>query len=648
MGRDPITPKDRAVKVLNWLLVNMPKGEWYLLPTAPVMIDHPRSILKLLPGLPMKTFLIILLASSIIRFKGNNIVYNEKGKSLLQQYESKHCIFETKQFAFGSTTNTRNRSYWVILPGARPKPDLDDVCYRNRAPKPRTLEVPENKQIQIDAIMEGYELSDKQKNALDMSVASPSLTINTSANESTSQLPVITPESALVTDTITFNLPLTIDTSANESTSQLPVITPESGTATISYNFPLTIDTSANESTSPLPVISPHSGTELDNKANLTPIEEPPSQGPDNQAGIVSEDAVLDPKANLTTIEKPSQQLDNQAGIVSKDAVDGTLDDGEEGNVICRHGGLTSFDSVLSIADDLDFDARPRPARDGSSDIELVSSKAFSSEMRKDTAYLFLIVLKNDSSLSNSKKKKLREALLRIVAYDYGHHSISGTHMVMKWINTLVDTLESSGAPLSCTLADETQGRPTGNKLWQKIENGYPSCVRQLCRAAVKNLTSTASFAELAEEINCLSRKIEHAQGRPSIDLNQYHLRTWFKAEGGKEKSIVERPIITQERKIKRVRWSEQRKRDLQAGQTFVFLDEKWFYMRSRRKKAKALPWVEGEDISYARPAPRRISSRRHASKIMYMGVVAAPVHEHDFDGKIALIRVSETKSYQK
>lgn len=124
-------------------------------------------------------------------------------------------------------------------------------------------------------------------------------------------------------------------------------------------------------------------------------------------------------------------------------------------------------------------------------------------------------------------------------------------------------------------------------------------------------------------------------------------LQTW------QEKSTVERPLLTQERKEHRVEWANRRLQQLIADDEvfYCFLDEKWFYCRNRRKKVKFLPPQPGEKsyhIDEMNKSVLRVISRRFPTKVMYMGVVSKPDPAHNFDGKIELLRVSEEREYKR
>ena len=66
-------------------------------------------------------------------------------------------------------------------------------------------------------------------------------------------------------------------------------------------------------------------------------------------------------------------------------------------------------------------------------------------------------------------------------------------------------------------------------------------------------------------------------------------------------------------------------------------------YTTSRRKKVKVLPRAPFETNEEAYVPMPRLCSRPFPTKVMVQGIVACPIEEHDFDGKIYLERVSES-----
>eukprot|EP00985_Skeletonema_marinoi_P025375 scaffold18595_cov141-Skeletonema_marinoi.AAC.1 len=75
-----------------------------------------------------------------------------------------------------------------------------------------------------------------------------------------------------------------------------------------------------------------------------------------------------------------------------------------------------------------------------------------------------------------------------------------------------------------------------------------------------------------------------------------------------------------------------------------VYVDEKWFYVQNGRNKIRELPLLPGEKPL---PKPKTIS-RRNSCKVMFLGAVAKPIPERNFDGKIYLERISKTETYKK
>jgi len=68
----------------------------------------------------------------------------------------------------------------------------------------------------------------------------------------------------------------------------------------------------------------------------------------------------------------------------------------------------------------------------------------------------------------------------------------------------------------------------------------------------------------------------------------------------------------------------------------------------SRRKLLKFLLRAMFEADGVERLQIRKVISRRHPIKVMFMGVVTMPDEGRDFDGKISMIRVSKEKELEK
>jgi hypothetical protein len=139
--------------------------------------------------------------------------------------------------------------------------------------------------------------------------------------------------------------------------------------------------------------------------------------------------------------------------------------------------------------------------------------------------------------------------------------------------------------------------------------------------------------------MNLQSATIEHL---PTINLNKFSLYRWFKKNKGKEKRVKEKPLLTEEHKASRLEHANRIRTLHEQGAIICYLDEKWFYHFSRRKKSKHLPRAEFEEEGADRMRVRRVISRRHPVKTMFMGVITQPQQENNFNGLLSMKRLSE------
>lgn len=104
-------------------------------------------------------------------------------------------------------------------------------------------------------------------------------------------------------------------------------------------------------------------------------------------------------------------------------------------------------------------------------------------------------------------------------------------------------------------------------------------------------------------------------------------------------------PLLNSEHKTKRREWAT----DLQrrpggpfgdSNTVYIHVDEKWFYgLRPSRWF-----WVAKGD----KPPTTAILSRSHLNKVMFLGAVARPLKQHDFDGIIGLYPVGKLVPAQR
>ena len=184
----------------------------------------------------------------------------------------------------------------------------------------------------------------------------------------------------------------------------------------------------------------------------------------------------------------------------------------------------------------------------------------------------------------------------------------------------------------------------------EKINRTYPTLLHGLYRYAVQALGADETAQKLSEAMNVRSKDLfPDCPIRSKLTMTRHHFWKFFYTCGGKLKNPVTKPRLTPEHIRNRLVFAQKWLDKLKSGEKFYycFLDEKWFYTSSRRKKFKILPkapWEELKDAFFIAP---KVRSRRHPCKVMFLSVVAPPIIDKDgnveFDGKILMKRVSKT-----
>ena len=106
-------------------------------------------------------------------------------------------------------------------------------------------------------------------------------------------------------------------------------------------------------------------------------------------------------------------------------------------------------------------------------------------------------------------------------------------------------------------------------------------------------LGHTATFQQLA---NAMNAKAATEDVFPHMQLSRDKLKRWFKDMKGKELKKSTKPYLTEEQKAACVRYCNRIQALQREGRTITYLDEKWFYPHSRRKKHNYLPRQPFED----------------------------------------------------
>ena len=274
---------------------------------------------------------------------------------------------------------------------------------------------------------------------------------------------------------------------------------------------------------------------------------------------------------------------------------------------------MFNYTKLKSVADDLDFSIVPRMTRtDDTKEIPIRKKEKHPSTEVKAQILLCTERVMRRSNLAEKKRKQVRNTVAKVLMYDHGYKAVAG-----------ITNLESTwGRRLDNAFQTGTDTNPLGNNIKGKVsyvvkftaEHGSGS-IRQLFRYAQDTIGNQANYTEIAI---CMNEKAR-ANGWGETKFKANNVRKWFLSQGGKTKSPKEKPYLTADQKLKRKEWCEREKaRMAAAGNNFLacFLDEKWCYTTSRRRRLKILPAGEGEDPNEVRPFIPTTRSRRFAEKV--------------------------------
>jgi hypothetical protein len=299
---------------------------------------------------------------------------------------------------------------------------------------------------------------------------------------------------------------------------------------------------------------------------------------------------------------------------------------------------VSRVNEAINYADALDLDRRPRLSRTNAENIQVHNRKQADERARMLVLHTAIMWGWLDPFITRTRRNFIGEAACRQVAYDLGYKSPLAATRLPFW-HGMVDTAVNDGE-----YCDQLSPSQAGSTTYiATIEGQHPGYIRELYRYAESVLGALATYNEVVDCIN--AKSASPGEGRPTLSLSRRQLSRWFQDQGGKETSAIEKPLLTTDHKRQRQVWAR-KWWDLFCDPTApkAFLDEKWFYTTNRRRRLKMLPTLAhevGQVTGYKRP---RIRSRRYPVKVMFLGVVANPQPEHDFDGRIAIERVSQQK----
>jgi hypothetical protein len=175
----------------------------------------------------------------------------------------------------------------------------------------------------------------------------------------------------------------------------------------------------------------------------------------------------------------------------------------------------------------------------------------------------------------------------------------------------------------------------------------FPGFLHECYRYATSILGSDARLSRtmtLMEEY--AKSKYRFCPIRGDLTLTYHHFYSFFNSFKGKYIKPITKPRLNKTQIEDRLRWALKWKewaRLPKSRKHCCFLDEKWFYISSKRRKIRILPpHPLTESPTDAHVQYPKVRSRRFPLKVMFQGIVSKPYPEHNFDGHIMIKRVSE------
>jgi hypothetical protein len=307
------------------------------------------------------------------------------------------------------------------------------------------------------------------------------------------------------------------------------------------------------------------------------------------------------------------------------------------------------FDNItkayIDSASNLDFDTRPRPdANDSSTHIE-ICDESFRVKPAECTKWMMVAIVSDlgISKVSKANKLLLCKAVIDLESYNAGYASPSiQPKTLLTWYYDFVRARNKKVGKMA-DLFKVNYERPS---YIDEIEASFPGFLHRMYRQATKTLGHDAPIRTLYHHMNIKARQqYLDCPTRGSLTLNKYHFRKWFRLNGGKFRKCTTKPTLTAQQRQDRLDWAKNIKNLIKNDDFhYCFLDEKWFYIQSKRSVYKILPPGPGETVEDAFVQHPKVHSRRFPVKAMFMGVVAPPNLERDFDGAIMIERISRMK----
>jgi len=225
----------------------------------------------------------------------------------------------------------------------------------------------------------------------------------------------------------------------------------------------------------------------------------------------------------------------------------------------------------------------PRRKRNSDETIALNNKKQFTQDARMITRCIAMQQMGWNDNLTWEERKRIGRAACTLVSYDLGYKKVVGSTQLHTWMKE--SEMQFSTGNTSSLAKSKHKGT---EKYTDIITRDHPHLLHQLFRYSTSILGDNASFDEIANLMNTQSAAM--GNGTPVLTLNEYNLGKWFKKSKGILRRTVVRPLLTEEHLQARVEYCHRVLGLIEQDKVIIYLDEKWFYIMSRRKKSKYLP----------------------------------------------------------
>ena len=259
--------------------------------------------------------------------------------------------------------------------------------------------------------------------------------------------------------------------------------------------------------------------------------------------------------------------------------------------------------------------------------------------------------------LSTKNKQILINSILIYECYHQGYSRKMGSiPSFIRWYTLLLNKNNGTdNKQLVVDMYSDKRGNCT-IPYTRMLQQSFPGLLHQLFRYAGNTFGYDANTFILISSMNDRAHSLySTCEVRGSLRLTKYTFDSFFQENKGVIREPKVKPRLTDDHKSKRVVFVVEVKLLLKGNKEatkvrfyFCFIDEKWFYIFTNRKKNKYLPPGPGEKASDVYPPDRKVRSKRFVTKTMFMGIVAPPNPEKNFDGKIFIKRVSKTVTSKK